>query len=727
MAEKRTVELEIKDNSKSLKAQLKEAVMEVQKLSDAYGATSAQAIEAAKRAGILKDKIADSADLVKSFNPDAKFNALSKSLGGVLDGFQAFEGALGLVGVEGEAVQKTLLKVQSAMALSQGLQGLGEARDSFKQLGGVISDSYQSLLRLIVGQQAEAVVATEVAVATGAEAVATEGAAVAQLSLNAAMRANPIGAILTGVVLLTAAIGGLVFAMSGQSSEQKKQSELAKRNAEDRKESAKYVAKESAGFVTLISQLKQSNAGSKEREELITKINKNYGTTLKNLQNEANFQSSLNAELASYIEYQKAKYKLQKNESLITGNLEKQDTIQVKISKTQKELNKLIKEGAYEKKSMYETDDLGHRTFIGYIQDTDKVLAANKLKETLEAQKKSLSDTKERLDRYAESSINAESKINDLTNGGKKYNEVIDNTSTSTNTNTKSNQDLIQSLKDLQDANEEVGKNEVELLDLKKQRDLEALQLTFDNSLKDKQATQALADAKLLIDKKYDEDRNAIKRKSVEDLENIEVKTVETVKSTSEQKIDIVKATTAEEIAIAKEKEEKLKELKFKGVKDGLQAIATISELFAGKSKAQQMKAFKIQKAANIAIATMDTYKSATSAFSSLSGIPIVGPILGGLAAAGAVAAGIINIKKIKASTFEGGGDTGGGGGGGGGNTGGGGGSVAAVTPTFNVVGNNGMNQLAQLQQQPVQAFVVSGEVTSAQALDRNRMKNATL
>jgi len=31
------------------------------------------------------------------------------------------------------------------------------------------------------------------------------------------------------------------------------------------------------------------------------------------------------------------------------------------------------------------------------------------------------------------------------------------------------------------------------------------------------------------------------------------------------------------------------------------------------------------------------------------------------------------------------------------------------------------------LQQQPVQAFVVSGEVTTSQALDRNRVQNATL
>jgi hypothetical protein len=51
----------------------------------------------------------------------------------------------------------------------------------------------------------------------------------------------------------------------------------------------------------------------------------------------------------------------------------------------------------------------------------------------------------------------------------------------------------------------------------------------------------------------------------------------------------------------------------------------------------------------------------------------------------------------------------------------------APQAPQFNVVGNNGMNQLAQLQQKPVQAFVVSSEMTSAQALERNRINNATI
>ena len=53
------------------------------------------------------------------------------------------------------------------------------------------------------------------------------------------------------------------------------------------------------------------------------------------------------------------------------------------------------------------------------------------------------------------------------------------------------------------------------------------------------------------------------------------------------------------------------------------------------------------------------------------------------------------------------------------------GGSV--MSPSFNVVGNSGINQLAQLQQQPTKAYVVSGDVTSAQSLDRNRIENATL
>jgi len=125
----------------SLKQQLREAQAEVSALSDKFGATSKEAINAAKKAAELKDRIGDAKALTDAFNPDQKFKALSSSLAGVAGGFAALQGAVGLFGNKAEAVEKTLLKVQSAMALSQGLEAVGNSVDAFKNLGAVVKNS----------------------------------------------------------------------------------------------------------------------------------------------------------------------------------------------------------------------------------------------------------------------------------------------------------------------------------------------------------------------------------------------------------------------------------------------------------------------------------------------------------------------------------------------------------------------------------------------------------
>ena len=135
----------------SLKKQLRDATFEVAKLSEQYGATSKQAIEAAKRAAELKDQIGESRSLIEAFNPDAKFKALTASLSGVAGGFSALQGAVALFGKENAEVEKTLLKVQSAMALSQGLQAVGESIDSFKQLGAVIKTQVAGAFNALKG------------------------------------------------------------------------------------------------------------------------------------------------------------------------------------------------------------------------------------------------------------------------------------------------------------------------------------------------------------------------------------------------------------------------------------------------------------------------------------------------------------------------------------------------------------------------------------------------
>jgi chromosome segregation ATPase len=151
MAEKKIIELEVKNNLGSLKSQLREAQAEVAKLSEQFGATSREAATAAKKAAELKDQIEDAKALTDAFNPDAKFKALSSSLGGVASGFAAYQGALGLVGVESKKVEEQLLKVQSAMALAEGLQALGGAKDSFIQLASVVKNQVVAAFATLKG------------------------------------------------------------------------------------------------------------------------------------------------------------------------------------------------------------------------------------------------------------------------------------------------------------------------------------------------------------------------------------------------------------------------------------------------------------------------------------------------------------------------------------------------------------------------------------------------
>ena len=55
--------------------------------------------------------------------------------------------------------------------------------------------------------------------------------------------------------------------------------------------------------------------------------------------------------------------------------------------------------------------------------------------------------------------------------------------------------------------------------------------------------------------------------------------------------------------------------------------------------------------------------------------------------------------------------------------------SVSTPAPSFNVVGNSGINQIAQTlgNQQPIEAYVVANNVTTQQARDRNIVTNASL
>lgn len=149
MAIEKVIDIKVQGNAEqavgSLRSQLREAQADVAKLSDKFGATSAEAVKAAQKAAELKDRIGDAKALTDAFNPDAKFKALTSSLAGVAGGFAAAQGGMALFGNQSKDLEATLLKVQSAMALSQGIQALGESMDSFKQLKAVAINAMQGI------------------------------------------------------------------------------------------------------------------------------------------------------------------------------------------------------------------------------------------------------------------------------------------------------------------------------------------------------------------------------------------------------------------------------------------------------------------------------------------------------------------------------------------------------------------------------------------------------
>jgi len=239
----------------SLKKQLREAQQDVIVLSDKFGATSKEAIEAAKRAAELRDRIGDARALTEAFNPDAKFKALSSSLTGVASGFAAVQGAIGLFGGESKELEKQLLRVQSALALSQGLQGIGESIDSFKQLGAVIQST-------TIFQKANAAANALTATTLRAVGVSAEATALSFKVLKTAI-------VSTGIGVLVIALGELVSALMNYTSAtekaKKKQEELNEVLANSTKEGLK-AAKDFVKTQGEINQLRAQAEGKSEEE-----------------------------------------------------------------------------------------------------------------------------------------------------------------------------------------------------------------------------------------------------------------------------------------------------------------------------------------------------------------------------------------------------------------------------------------------------------------------------
>ena len=165
MAEKIVLETEIKTGNsgtsvKGLKTELRELTKELGTLEQGSEAFN----NAAKRAGQLKEQIRGVNDAIENADPEKKFAPFARTVQGLAGGFAAAQGAMALFGGESKDLEKTLIKVQGAMALSQGLNSLLEFKNDFKDLGGIIVSNVVKAFTTLRG----AIIATGI----GAAAVA---------------------------------------------------------------------------------------------------------------------------------------------------------------------------------------------------------------------------------------------------------------------------------------------------------------------------------------------------------------------------------------------------------------------------------------------------------------------------------------------------------------------------------------------------------------------------
>jgi len=202
MAETSTIAVEVKVDSKnaeksvgSIKSRLKEARAELTNAIENFGEFSQEAANAAKNVEGLKGTIDDASRLVAAFDGDRKFQAFGQSISAVASGFSAAQGAIGLFGTESKEVEQALLKVNSAMALSQGLNGVLEGVKSFRDLGNVIKAT-------TVFQKASAAATAIAATAQKLFTKSVDESSKGFKSLRGAIIATGIGALVVLVGLL---------------------------------------------------------------------------------------------------------------------------------------------------------------------------------------------------------------------------------------------------------------------------------------------------------------------------------------------------------------------------------------------------------------------------------------------------------------------------------------------------------------------------------------------
>ena len=648
-----------------IKKELKDATFDVLKFTEKFGATSKEAVEAAKRVAFLKDAIGDAKTMSDQFNPDAKFKAVASSLAGVAGGFSAVQGVMALFGKENKNVEAALLKVNAAMALSQGLNAVGDSIDSFKTLGAQIKASTTFIELNSAANKTAAVVqkafgfavaetSTGFKVLKGAIIATGIGALVVLLgsvianfdAISNWIKSSPLGALAKGVGALVEQFTDFVGITSAAERNLNKLSVANKRANEDIENRIK-VLKAQGGSEKEIYDLKikqTDNELATLRESLKTK-----GKLTEDEQKQ--FRTLQNDKLVASAEYnkknaedtKKANEKTQEEKKKHDEEIKKKnDEINKKIEEDTKAANKMLLDLQNEKALAEITSEEDKEKKKAEINYNANIAAIDALKVDIKV--------KDELKKISEEKYQAEVNViddkvkKDRAEKDKKFEEELQKTLSETRIATQKDEKE----KEIT-ALEEALVTETKAILANADYTEEQKKLLI-SALKEKNNAE-LAE----IDDKYTKQANDKEKERLDSIINNETLSFKARRQGVDDALELNKKLFKEgkidgEAYNKTEKElgDARIELSKKEAAARAENLGKISSTLKNVAKAIGEHTVA-GKAAAIAAVTIDTYMSATAAFKSLAGIPVVGPVLGAVAAAAAIVAGLKNVKAILA------------------------------------------------------------------------------
>jgi hypothetical protein len=327
---------------------------------------------------------------------------------------------MALFGKENKNVEAALLKVNAAMALSQGLQAVGESVDSFRQLGAVIKNTsvFQAAYNFVMGEKVaiqELDTATIIAdtAATKAQAVATNTATVATTGSTTAMKLFRAALIATGVGALVVALG-LVIANFDKISNWIAKSPLGSL--------AKGVSNLVTSFTDFIGVTSEAERNLNAISKANTRANEDINNRIKILKAQGGSEKEI---YDLKIKQNDNELESLRNKLKVNGKLTEEETKQFRTLQTDKlvagaEYNKKVQEDTKKANDKAQEDKKKHDEEVKKINDEankkleEDTKAANKTLLDLQNDKKLAEITSEDEKAKAKLKIDADAKLEEI-------------------------------------------------------------------------------------------------------------------------------------------------------------------------------------------------------------------------------------------------------------------------------------------------------------------------